>query len=135
MSNSLSYGNMCVLSRFSCVCLFAILWTVAHHTPPSMEFSRQEYWSGLPFSPPGDLSRHQTHISYVSCIGRWVLYHKRHLGNMLTLRFFLVFIIDIDNIYFLYWLRLKGEIIYSMSINEIFSMSQTWYKVLCIRDE
>ena len=31
-------------------------WTVAYQTPPSMEFSRQEYWSGLPFPSPGDLS-------------------------------------------------------------------------------
>ena len=30
--------------------------TVAHQAPLSMEFSRQEYWSGLPFSVPGDLS-------------------------------------------------------------------------------
>ena len=31
-------------------------WTVAQHAPLSMEFSRQEYWSGLPFPSPGDLS-------------------------------------------------------------------------------
>ena len=30
-------------------------WTVAYQAPLSMEFSRQEYWSGLPFPPPGDL--------------------------------------------------------------------------------
>ena len=30
-------------------------WTVAHQTPLSMGFSRQEYWSGLPCPPPGDL--------------------------------------------------------------------------------
>ena len=30
-------------------------WTVAHQASLSMEFSRQEYWSGLPFPPPGDL--------------------------------------------------------------------------------
>ena len=30
-------------------------WTVAHQTPPSMGFSRQEYWSGVPFPSPGDL--------------------------------------------------------------------------------
>ena len=30
-------------------------WTVAHQAPPTMEFSRQEYWSGLPFPSPGDL--------------------------------------------------------------------------------
>ena len=41
-----------LLSR---VWLFATPWTVAHQAPPTMEFSRQEYWSGLPFSPPGDL--------------------------------------------------------------------------------
>ena len=29
-------------------------WTVAHQAPLSMGFSRQEYWSGLPFPPPGD---------------------------------------------------------------------------------
>ena len=35
--------------------LFDTLWTVAHQAPLSMKFSRQEYWSGLPFPPPGDL--------------------------------------------------------------------------------
>ena len=35
--------------------LFATPWTVAYQAPPSMEFSRQEYWSGLPFPSPGDL--------------------------------------------------------------------------------
>ena len=32
------------------------LWTVAHQAPQSMRLSRQEYWSGLPCPPPGDLS-------------------------------------------------------------------------------
>ena len=35
--------------------LFATPWTVAYQVPPSMRFSRQEYWSGLPFPSPGDL--------------------------------------------------------------------------------
>ena len=35
--------------------VFATPWTVAYQAPPSMGFSRQEYWSGLPFSSPGDL--------------------------------------------------------------------------------
>ena len=35
--------------------LFATPWTVACQAPPSMEFSSQEYWSGLPFPSPGDL--------------------------------------------------------------------------------
>ena len=34
---------------------FMTLWAVALQTPLSVEFSRQEYWSGLPFSSPGDL--------------------------------------------------------------------------------
>ena len=37
-----------MLSRFGCVQLFATLWTVARQAPPSMGFSRQEAWSGLP---------------------------------------------------------------------------------------
>ena len=43
------------LKLLSRVGLFVISWTVAYEHPPSMEFSRQEYWSGLPFPSPGDL--------------------------------------------------------------------------------
>ena len=39
----------------SCVRLFVTPWTVAHQTLLFLEFSRQEYWSGLPFPPPADL--------------------------------------------------------------------------------
>ena len=46
---------VCVLSRFFRVWLCATQWTLAHQAPLSMEFSRQEYWSGLPFPSPGDL--------------------------------------------------------------------------------
>ena len=35
--------------------LFVTAWTVAHRAPLSMGFSRQDYWSGLPFPSPGDL--------------------------------------------------------------------------------
>ena len=41
-----------MLGSFSRVSLFVILWTVAHKAPLSRGFSRQEYWSGLPCSPP-----------------------------------------------------------------------------------
>ena len=50
----------CMLSRFSCIQLFATLWTVAHQAPLSMGFPRQEYWSGLPFPSPGDLPNSRT---------------------------------------------------------------------------
>ena len=53
-----SLENVCV-----CVCVLVVqsyptlcdLWTVAHQAPLSMEFSRQEYWTGWPFPSPGDL--------------------------------------------------------------------------------
>ena len=46
----------CVRAQLlSCIQLSATPWTVAHQAPLSMEFSRQEYWSGLPFPTPGDL--------------------------------------------------------------------------------
>ena len=43
------------MKSLSRVRLFATLWTVAHQAPPSLGFSRQEYWSGLPFPSPWDL--------------------------------------------------------------------------------
>ena len=50
----------CVLSVYfgcvlSCIRIFAAPWTVAHQVPLSMEFSKQESWSGLPFPTPRDL--------------------------------------------------------------------------------
>ena len=41
-----------LLSRFSRVRLCATPWTAAHQAPPSLGFSRQEHWSGLPFPSP-----------------------------------------------------------------------------------
>ena len=43
------------MKSLSHVQLFATPWTVAYQAPPSMGFSRQECWSGLPFPSPGDL--------------------------------------------------------------------------------
>ena len=56
-------------SVLSSVQLFATSWTVAHQSPRSMELSRQEYWSGLPFSTPGNLSDPGKQI------GKQILYH------------------------------------------------------------
>ena len=47
--------HACILSHFSSVWILVIPWTVAFQVPLSMGFSRQEYWSGLPCPPPGDL--------------------------------------------------------------------------------
>ena len=69
-------------------------WTVAHQSPLSVESSRQEYWSGLPFPTPGltSLPRDQTHVSSVSCICRQILYLLSHQGtpNSLSLSFSLL---------------------------------------------
>ena len=54
----------CMLSHFSCVWLFGTLWTIACQYPLSLGFSRQEYWSGLPCSLPGDRLLHYRYILY-----------------------------------------------------------------------
>ena len=67
----------CMLSHFHCVRLFVTPWTVAHQAPLSVGFSRQEYWSGLPCPPPGDLP--DSGIKPVShtpaYVDKLVLYH------------------------------------------------------------
>ena len=47
-------GMKMKVKSLSRVRLFATSWTVAYQAPPSVGFSRQEYWSGLPFPSPGD---------------------------------------------------------------------------------
>ena len=51
-----------------------------HQAPLSMEFCRQEYCSGLPFPPPGESSWPRD-WTWVSCIGRQILYHLSHQGS------------------------------------------------------
>ena len=51
-----------VVQSLSSLQLFATLWTVDHKAPLSMEFSRQEYWSGSPFPSPGDLPNPGTEL-------------------------------------------------------------------------
>ena len=73
-----------LLIRFSRVQLCATLWTAAHQAPLSTAFSRQEYWSGLPFPPPGDLfdpGMESASPSSTSCVGWQILYNQRYLGS------------------------------------------------------
>ena len=69
-------AQLCLsLSR---VWLFVTPWTVDHQAPLSMRFSRQEYWSGLPFpsfSRGSSRPRDWTRVSCISCTGRWILNH------------------------------------------------------------
>ena len=63
--NTLS-SDLCVLS---CVGLFTTPQTKVHQAPLSLGFSRQEYWSGLPFPSPGDLSHPGTEPASPALVG------------------------------------------------------------------
>ena len=72
---------VCVLCAqlVSCVWLFVTPWTVAHQAPLSMAFSRQEYWSGLPFPSPGDLPEPgikpespELAGGFIACVRAWM---------------------------------------------------------------
>ena len=69
---------MCVCVLVAQLCL--ILWTIAHQAPLSMEFSRQEYWSGLPFPFPTDLVRRHLIQKYYWKRG-WGAEGKRREGS------------------------------------------------------
>ena len=66
-------------SSLSRVQLFATPWTVAYHAPASVGFSRQEYWSGLPFPSPGDLLTQRSNPGLPHC--RQTLYYLSHQGS------------------------------------------------------
>ena len=64
------------VKSFSCVRLFVTPRTVAYQAPPSMGFCRQEYWSGLPFPSPGDLSDPGIEPRFPAL--QQILYHLSH---------------------------------------------------------
>ena len=68
---------VCMLSPFGCIQLFATLWIVALQAPLFLGILqiRIMEWVAMPFSRGSSQPRNQTHVSYVSCIGRQVLYH------------------------------------------------------------
>ena len=76
-----SLGDACVLSRFSHIQLFVTPWTVALQAGDSQ--ARILEWVAMPSSRGSSQPRYQTQISYVSCIGRQLLYQYRHLRSPL----------------------------------------------------
>ena len=77
----------CVLSRFSHIRLFVALWTVAHQAPLFMGFLRQEYWSGSPCPPPGDLPDPGSTLALnVSCIDRQIFHTSTTWETQLIMR-------------------------------------------------
>ena len=74
--------HKCVL--VACVQLFVTPWTVARQAPLAMEFSREEYWSGLPFPSPGDFpDPGKSNPGLLHC--RYILYHLSYQGSPLAL--------------------------------------------------
>ena len=67
---------------FCHVRLFATPWTVARQAPPSLKFSRQEHWSGLPFPSPGDLPDPGIAPGLLHC--RQTLHHLSHWWSSLS---------------------------------------------------
>ena len=68
-----------VLSRLTCARCYATLWTIARQAPLSMGWSRQEFRSGLPCPPPGDLLSpgiQPGDQTYVSCIAGGFFTHR-----------------------------------------------------------
>ena len=63
--------------------LFVTPWTGAYQAPPSMEFSKQEYWSGLPFPSPGDLPVPGIEPSSPA-LQALLLYRLSHQGSIMT---------------------------------------------------
>ena len=70
---------LCCAESLSHVQLFATPWTVAHQAPLSLEFSRQEYWSGLPCPAPGDLPNPGVEPRSLAC--QWILSCLSHQGS------------------------------------------------------
>ena len=87
-----------MLSHFSHVQLFVTLWTIARQAPLSMKILQSGIleWVAMPSSRVSSLLRDWTQVSYVSCIGRQVLYHWHHLGSPRQL-LRLVFITNYDD--------------------------------------
>ena len=77
-------------SRFCCCCFVASVvsdsfvtpWTVAHQTPLSMGFPRQEYWRGFSFPPPGDLPDPETELKSPALAGGF--FTTEPLGKRMT---------------------------------------------------
>ena len=70
----------------SCVQLFVAPWTIAHHAPLSMEFSKQEYWSGQPFPFQEIFLSQGLKPGLLHC--RHILYHLSHQGSPMLCVFY-----------------------------------------------
>ena len=70
------------VKSLSCVRLLATPWTAAYQAPPSMGFSRQEYWSGLPLPSPIDLLLNHKDVAFFPFIFKSVPFWGKCWGNL-----------------------------------------------------
>ena len=105
-SNSIGYQDISPLCCVAQSCL--TLCDAVNCGPPSsfvhgIILARTLEWVAISYSRGSSWLRDQTHVSYVSCIGRWVLYHYGHLGNQIVHRMYYVHS-ELDNWAFMaYW--------------------------------
>ena len=71
MNLELTTSFLKCVCTLNCVWLFATTWTIAPQAPLSVEFSRQEYWIGLPFPTPGDLPKPGIESMFPALAGRF----------------------------------------------------------------
>ena len=86
LPNPVSWLCECMLSPSCCVWLFVTPWTTAYQTPLSMGIlqARILKWVDMPSSRSSSQPRDQTQVSYISCVGRLVLYQHCHLGSSVS---------------------------------------------------
>ena len=120
---------MCALV-LSFIQLFATPWTVAHQAPLSLGFSRQEYWNGLPFPPPGNLPNpgiESTSLTYPALAGTFFFYHcttweTHYLYNSLILFSFVKYSMMSFLKHLLTWL---SNSVYECTLNLVFISLQS----------
>ena len=106
------------VKSFSHVWLFVTPWTVTYQAPLSMGFSRQEYWSGLPFPSPGNLSNPGIELMSSCIVGRR-FYCLRHQGSQYICTYWLLAIGKNEILPLLtIWMKLQGIMLNEMSDRE-----------------
>ena len=94
----LSWGLKVKVKSLSRIRLFATPWTIAHQAPPSLGFSRQEYWSGLPFPSPRSSTFNIAILMSFLCT-----LHLTPVFDGFPLKSFIVFILYLDLWFTLNW--------------------------------
>ena len=129
-----------MLSYFSCVQLFATLWTVAWQAPLSMGFSRQEYWNGLLCPPPGDLPNPGIEPGSPDALALWadslLLSHRQSPISVVLVPQFLVSFYTIQKVHLLkvFFISLHGSVfwysffsVWRTSVISFLSLQICWW--------